>query len=248
MKRVENDRLYRDPALVEFYDIENSGDADFEYCRRLAQDCGSVLDLGCGTGQLAAAISDGREVFGVDPANAMLDVARARPGGSDVTWIEGDARSARLGRRFDLIVLTGHAFQVFLTENDRRAVIDTIAAHLTPGGRFIFDTRNPAREEWREWTPEPSKRVVEHPRFGVVEAWNDVAQDLTTGIVTYETFYRLASGVTLSAQSQIAFPRKAEVGRLIDEAGLMVDCWMGDWGGSAWSEHSHDIIPFGRPA
>ena len=49
----------------------------------------------------------------------MAKAAAARPGGARVQWITGDARTIRLGRRFDLVVLTGHAFQVFLTDYDR---------------------------------------------------------------------------------------------------------------------------------
>lgn len=83
------DPIYSDPDFVQFYDIENqSGRADFEYCIGLAVNRGSVLDLGCGTGQLAAELADGHSVTGVDPASAMLDVARRRAGGDRVDWVE----------------------------------------------------------------------------------------------------------------------------------------------------------------
>jgi SAM-dependent methyltransferase len=245
---MDEDRLYGDPALVAFYDIESTDRVDFDFCRRFAGGYRSVLDLGCGTGELAASLSEGREVFGVDPAGAMLDVARRRPGGAGVTWVESDARSVRLGRRFELIVLTGHAFQVFLTAADRCAVLDTIAAHLSPGGRFIFDTRNPAREEWREWTEERSRRTVEHPAHGRVEAWNEVDHDVATGVVIYRTLYRLSDGMVLSADSRIAFPGKDEVERSIGEAGLAVERWLADWAGGAWSPDALEIIPIGAPA
>jgi len=174
---MDEDRLYHDPALADFYDLENGWERspDFAFCKALASDAGSVLDLGCGTGGLAVALCEGRTVVGVDPAPAMLDIARAKPGAGRVDFVEGDARSVRLGRRFELVVLTGHAFQVFLTREDRRAALATIAAHLAPGGRFIFDSRDPARREWEEWGPGESHRLLTHPRFGAVSAWNDVA-------------------------------------------------------------------------
>ena len=43
------DRLYDDPALVQFYDLENAWGPDFDLCARLAAEARSVLDLGCGT-------------------------------------------------------------------------------------------------------------------------------------------------------------------------------------------------------
>ena len=241
------DRLYSDPDLVQFYDIENERGVDFDYCVRFAGDARSVLDLGCGTGQLAAALADGRSVTGVDPASAMLDIARRRAGGDSVDWVEADARNVRLGRRFDLVLLTGHAFQVFLTMGDREAVIGTIAAHLVPGGRFIFDTRNPAVEEWLEWTPERSHRMLDHVGLGTIKAWYDVRRDATTGVVTYSTQYDiLGRKEILSAESRIAFPAKEELAGLIDEAGLTVEKWLGSWLGEPYGPTSPEIIPIGR--
>jgi len=242
----EVDRLYHDPALVRFYDLEYDRGADFDYCRRLAHDAGSLLDLGCGTGVLAASLGEGRAVTGIDPAGAMLAVARQRPGGEYVDWVEADARSVRLGRCFDLVVLTGHAFQVFLSDDDQRALLHTIAAHLAPQGRFIFDSRNPLVERWHAWTPEKSWRLIEAPELGAVEVWNDVAHDAETGIVTYETHYRARSGGRhWSASSRIRFTGREALGRRLDEAGLAAKVWLGDWYGAAYNSASSEIIPLG---
>jgi SAM-dependent methyltransferase len=248
---MDEDRLYHDPALAAFYDLENGWERspDFAYCRAFAADAASVLDLGCGTGELAVALAGDRLVVGVDPAAPMLEIARAKPGAGRVDFVEGDARTLRLGRRYERIVLTGHAFQVFLTTDDRRAVLSTIAAHLAPGGRFVFDSRNPACREWEEWGPDDSMRLLEHPRFGTVAAWNDVACDPETGIVTYETHYEVrATGKRLSAASRIAFPDKIELEALIAEAGLRVEHWLGDWQGSAWQPGARELIPLGTLA
>lgn len=243
------DRLYDDPELVQFYDLENGWRADFDLCARLAADVRSVLDLGCGTGELAAGLAQrfpDCAVTGADPAASMLAVARRRPGGERVEWVEADARTLDLGRRFDLIVLTGHAFQVFLTPQDQLAVLRTIARHLNPRGRFVFDSRNPTAEEWRAWVPAESQHEVEHPTLGTVEAWNDASHDPASGIVTYETHYRVAaSGEHLTATSKIRFTPKEELEVLIAEAGLHVTRWMGDWRENAWTPGSKEIIPLG---
>ncbi len=241
-----DDRLYIDPELVQFYDLENEGGADLDYCIAFAKGARSVLDLGCGTGQVAVTLAPGRNVTGVDPAGAMLDVARGRPGGESVEWVEADARHVRLGKKFDLVLLTGHAFQVFLTAEDQRAVLATIAAHLAPEGRVIFDSRNPAAREWLEWVPEESQRSVQHPRLGTVQAWNDAAWDETAGVVTYDTFYEAAGGRRFHAQSKIAFPGKDVLAKMLHEAGLAVDRWLGDWHGAPWTPASREIIPIGR--
>jgi SAM-dependent methyltransferase len=242
------DRLFHDPELVQFYDAENGWGADTRYCRHLAATAASVLDLGCGTGLLAAELGTTHEVWGVDPAAAMLDVARNREGGSAVTWLEADARTVRLGRRFDLVVMTGHAFQCFLTDADQLAVCKTIAAHLAPGGTFIFDSRNPSREEWREWGPEASRRHFDLPPHGRIEAWNDVRQDTATGIVTYDTQYRNSDGRAWMASSRIRFASKDSIADRLQQAGLHAHRWMGDWQGSEWSATSAEIIPVGTGA
>ena len=247
---MSGERLYNDADLAQFYDLDNGWADDTRFCLDLAMDAGSVLDLGCGTGLLAVEIAtSGKRVVGADPAAAMLDVARGRPGGDRVRWVEADARAMRLGETFDLIMMTGHAFQVFLTSEDRLAVLSTIAAHLSPDGRFIVDSRNPAVEEWREWTQERSHRIVEHPSLGPVEAWNDVSRDEATGIVTYDTFYRATDDSrTFSATSKLGYPEKDEIERLIADAGLTVERWMGDWRGGALSGDTPEIIPLGRLA
>lgn len=241
------DNLYHDPEMAQFYDLENRWAADFDYCSQLAEEAQSVLDLGCGTGQLAASLADRRTVVGVDPAAAMLNIARRRPGGERATWVEADARRLRLDRRFDLVLLTGHAYQVFLSDEDQQALLSTIAAHLAPGGRFIFDTRNPTAQAWRDWTPEQTRRSLEHPALGTVEAWSDVVHDAATGIVTYQTHYRIpASGRQVSAESQIRFITRERLSALLDHAGLKVEEWLGDWEGGAYEPTSREIIPVGR--
>ena len=53
-----------------------------------------VLDVACGTGNVALpAAAAGARVTGLDLVPSLLDIARSRPGGGDVEWVEGDAES-----------------------------------------------------------------------------------------------------------------------------------------------------------
>lgn len=241
------EQLYHDADLARYYDVENPWSDDLAYCSGLMKGRRSLLDLGCGTGLLAATVAaTGKRSVGVDPAGAMLDIARSRPGGDKAVWIAGDARDVRLGERFDLVTMTGHAFQVFLTRADRLSVLKTIAAHLAPEGSFIFDSRNPEREEWREWTPDRSLRQFTHPHLGEVTAWEEVSQDPATGIVTYRTSYRRhADDAIDTAAARLAFAPRAEIAGLLDEAGLRAQAWLGDWNGVPWAPDSREIVVVG---
>ncbi len=245
---VGNDPLYTDPEFAQFYDLENGWGDDFTYCADLAKCAGSVLDLGCGTGELLATIAPKRAV-GVDPAGAMLELARARKGGDKVEWLQADARHLILEERFDLIVLTSHAFQVFLTDEDQHAALATIRRHLAPNGRFVFDTRNPARKAWEDWTPERSLRRLSHPKLGEVKVWNDADYDANSHIVSITAHYQPASDTRVyTAVSRIRFTPQPELAARLEAAGLAVSSWMGDWQGCQYGKDEKEIIPIGRLA
>lgn len=84
---------------------------------------------------------------GVDPAPRMLAVARSRPDAVRVTCVNGTARDLPTGP-FDAAVMTGHAFQCLLTDEEILETLTEVRRRLAPGGRFLFETRNPARRAW----------------------------------------------------------------------------------------------------
>lgn len=243
------DPLYNDPELAQFYDWDCPWTADFDWFASLVGDRSPVLDIGCGTGMFTTALAArGIEAVGVDPADAMLAIARHRPGGERVTWIEADARGLNLGRRFMAVVMTGHAFQSLLTSEDRLACLVAIRAHLAPGGRFFLDSRNPDARDWEAWTPAATREINPHPDHGPVERWNDAALLPDSNVVRYETHYRLTDGRVLSATSDIAFPSLDDLAALIEKAGLVVETWAGDASGGPLRPGCPDLIPIGRPA
>jgi SAM-dependent methyltransferase len=79
-------------------------EAQPRFSGQLAVEVGAALivDVGCGTGLITCELArEGYRVIGVDPAPAMLRVARQRPFGDRVRWIEGDTpvRRATAGCR-----------------------------------------------------------------------------------------------------------------------------------------------------
>ncbi|MEO0679316.1 MAG: class I SAM-dependent methyltransferase [Pseudomonadota bacterium] len=242
-----HDPFYDDPAFVRFYDPSEGWGPAFDAAMRLAEGAGSVLDLGCGTGVLAVALArTRREVWGVDPAGAMLDVARERPGGAAVTWVEAPAQDFDLGRRFDLICMTGHAFQCLLTEADRRAMLRRCAVHLAPNGRLIFDSWSPRRRVWGAWTPQRQRFEVEVDGVRALR-WSDAAQDPVQGIVAYRSHVLIeGAAAPMTAVSRLAFPSREALVADLAAADLHADRWFGDWQGAPWTPEAENIIPVAR--
>ncbi|WP_244562538.1 class I SAM-dependent methyltransferase [Ensifer aridi] len=109
------DRHYEDPSLAEIYDLTSGWSIDRDFYLALAGGSPKrILDLGCGTGLLCDAYAAlGHDVTGVDPAKAMLDVAKRKPHGSEVEWIEASAQEFRSEKEFDLIIMTATPFRSF---------------------------------------------------------------------------------------------------------------------------------------
>jgi streptomycin 6-kinase/ubiquinone/menaquinone biosynthesis C-methylase UbiE/RimJ/RimL family protein N-acetyltransferase len=150
------DEHYLNPKLARIYDFNSGWNHEREFYLKLAGDAPKkILDLGCGTGLICNALAaNGHQVTGVDPAIAMLNVAREREFGDHVNWIQSRAQDLNLGENFDLIIMTGNAFQVFLTETDLNAICAAIQRHLSPEGLFVFESRNPNLDWSSRWNYE----------------------------------------------------------------------------------------------
>lgn len=246
MNNPNSTGLYSDPELAQFYEVNDHNRLDYDVISKLAKGARSVLDLGCGTGVLSARLAKNADVVAVDPAGAMLDIARQRYAEMNIDWIEEDARDLRLDRKFDLIVLSGHAFQVFLTKEDQCQVLNTIAEHLTDEGRFVFDSRNPYFSASKERIKAETIRKFEHSQLGEVEAWNESAYDVHSGVLTYSNSYRLVGASEIkTAQEQIKYTPKTTLMELMDEAGLDIIQCFGDWDETPFQKTSREIILIG---
>ena len=87
-----------------------------------------VLDLGAGTGKLAAVAAElGHDVVAVDPSREMLEVCRRRPG---IDTMVGAAESIPLAHGSVDAVIVGQAFHWF----DHARALPEIARVLRPNG------------------------------------------------------------------------------------------------------------------
>jgi len=234
---------YTDRRLASCYDAINPPDAGHAFYLALAGDRPkTVLDMGSGTGRLAVALAErGHRVTGAEPSPGMMQVARGRPGAGHVTWVESNAASLTLETRFDLIIMTGHVFQVFLEDDEVRATLRNFRAALADGGTFAFETRNPLVEEWRDWIPSLTRETIEVPGIGAVEVHNDIAA-AAGNLVTYETHFRFAADDVEVTADTLRFMDQAELAAFLRDAGFTETTWFGSWDRSPVSPASPEII------
>ncbi|WP_417688529.1 class I SAM-dependent methyltransferase [Roseibium sp.] len=235
---VSVDEHFVHPRLAALYDITSGWGADREYYVSLAgRAAKAVLELGAGTGLVARKLAElGHDVVAADPSQTMLDVGRAQRFGNLVEWTNAPAQVLAFDRKFDFIFMTGHAFQVLLSDHDILATFNAVRAHLAPDGVFAFESRNPAFDWKSAWDDE---RAFEgrDGTFAVQTLW----RDFDGSVLEFEHIYRFEDETICSA-SKLRFTHAEHLLRLSEAAGLQHSAIYGDWDGSAFSPRAPEII------
>jgi ubiquinone/menaquinone biosynthesis C-methylase UbiE len=163
-------RIY-DNGLVQRFAYRANHDAVVGALR--AHRATRIVDVGCGTGILAARIErelNPEVVYGCDPSQGMLERARARAGA--VRWIQGAAEELPLADGAVDAVVTTEAFQFF----DQPAALQEFHRVLEPQGHLVIAMIAPAvpipdavldriPATWH--TPAGMRRLVEAAGFEV---------------------------------------------------------------------------------
>jgi SAM-dependent methyltransferase len=239
--------LYR-RRMAEQYDAHNPWAADNEFYLELVMSAPSVLDVGCGTGMLlhrARQAGHQGRLCGVDPDPAMLDQARVRP---DVDWVLARAASMTWDREFDLAVMTGHAFQQLIADEDLRMSLAAVRAALRDGGRFAFETRNPAPRPWQRWQRADPIEITDdngatvlvrrHARIVVADDLVHINSVLTTP----------ATGGEQIVRSSLRFLHPQALAGFLADAGLVIEEQYGSWDRAPLTGTSPEIITIARRA
>lgn len=163
-----NRRAYDDVRVVALYDLDNPPGEDHAYFRRAAEESGArrIVDLGCGTGSLTVTLTgDDRAVVGIDPAEAMLRVARARPGGDRVEWRRGTAELIEPASA-DLVIMSGNVAMHLIGQDWQQEPTE----RTTAAGRLVESEATSAPDadgvvvhRWR----------TEYSDEGVDRVWSD---------------------------------------------------------------------------
>ena len=221
---------FLDPRLVAVYDADFRWGRDDDFFLAVLNEtpASRVLDLGCGTGRLTLAIAAaGHTVTGVDPAPASLEAARAKPGGGRVTWIEGTSQHAPTAS-FDTAVMTSHVAQFFVDDDEWASTLADLRRALVPGGRLVFDTRDPNARGWQRWNPTRSRHQVTLPDGKPVDTWTEVTA-VVDGTVSSAIHYLFPGGEALLSTATLRFRTEPELRLSLRDAGFDVMQIYGGW-------------------
>jgi SAM-dependent methyltransferase len=234
-----------DDDAAELYDLMYSWDAtrrpDDAFYLELVMAAEAVLDVGCGTGSMlhrARETGHRGRLVGLDPDRAMLDRARRR---TDVEWVAGTAADACWNQEFDLVTMTGHAFQCLVDDEELRRSLVAIRAALRRGGRFAFETRHPQARAWQDWNPANATDVTGPAgrRLRLTHQVESIIGDLVT---LTETISQPDGAILRTDRATLRFLGPPTLNAFLTDIGFIIDAQYGDWHHRPITETSREII------
>jgi 2-polyprenyl-3-methyl-5-hydroxy-6-metoxy-1,4-benzoquinol methylase len=97
---------------------------------------GKVIEIGCGTGWLSAALAMFVSIVGMDLSTDAVEEAKRR--GSSATFLAGEFLGMNFPEKFNMVITVDTMAHV----PDHAAFIDKVSSVLVPGGVFLLMTQN----------------------------------------------------------------------------------------------------------
>lgn len=185
----------------------------------------------------------------------MLDRARSKSIGLPARWVEGDARTFDLREQFQLIFLTGKAFQAFVTNTEQAALLQRVYTHLHDQGLFAFETRNPllpntktrnglfvpleTRNNEENWPSFMNAHGYE-VRVLTTQVYDHVAQ--IVHLTGYERWYEGEKEHTRVTRTALRYTFPQELAALLHYNGFTILRQYGDWNQEPLTATSPSII------
>lgn len=241
--------MFSDADAAAFYDVTDPWNpaayASDAFYTRLVMAAGSVLDVGCGTGSMlhhARDLGHTGRLAGIDPDPEMLARARRRTG---IEWVLGRAADAAWNREFELATMASHAFQCLIGDDEVRDSLAAIRAALVDGGRFAFETRNPAARAWLEWNPDNATEFRDGAGRTLRLAHR--VESVDGDVVTVAETTADADGVPLREErARLRFLDVEPLTGFLAGAGFAVEELYGDFHGGPLTADSREIVVIAR--
>jgi SAM-dependent methyltransferase len=204
---------------------------------------GRALELAIGTGRIGLPLAArGIEVAGIELSSAMLARLRAKPGGDAIEVVVGDMTSERVAGSFSLVYLVFNTIENVTAQAGQVAVFRNAAAHLAPGGCFLFECMIPDLRR----LPEGETAVVfdaSERHFGV-DTYDVARQGLTS-----HHFTKRDDGTWEYGAGPFRYVWPAELDLMAELAGLRLrERWSG-WDRRPFRHDSrHHVSIWEKPA
>jgi ubiquinone/menaquinone biosynthesis C-methylase UbiE len=158
------------PAHVVDHYLEKRARFVIAHCPR-----GTALDVGCGTGALAARLADaGYEMTGVDPSDGMLRVLEQRR--AKVRGMKGSGTALEFpDDSFDLVYCVAVMHHIAAADDVRRTLAEMVRV-AKPGGRVLIWDHNPRNPYWRLLMARVPQDTGEERLIGVDELLRGLSQ------------------------------------------------------------------------
>lgn len=245
--------LHHDPSVYgdriagiydELHDWHLDTGAAVEALAGLAGD-GPVLELGVGTGRVAAPLAErGLEVHGIDASEAMVARMREKPGGDRVRVAMGDFAEVRApGGPYSLILVVFNTLFALQSQEEQVRCFRGVAEALAPGGRFVVEA----------FVPDPAR----FDRGQRVEAFRADADRVVLEASIHDPVgQRVASqhvviedGETRAYPADIRYAWPSELDLMARLAGLELRHRWGGWKGEPFTaESSRHISIYQEPS
>lgn len=235
---------FSDSRLVSLYDTLNPFGDDSEFFCKQAEKMSAknIIDLGCGTGLLTCELEKrGHQMIGIDPAEAMLAIARNKPNAKKIEWIEGSFEQMD-GLKTDMVLMTSHVAQFFLEKKEWKEMLYASYEALNTGGHLVFDIRRLTNPPFVGWPTEDNRRKFEDTALGTVEWWFKLLS-VENKRVRYELHYFFTqSGEEVVSVNELVFHTQDEITKALLDVGFEIETIYGDWDSSLVSLDSSEMI------
>lgn len=239
---------------AEFYDALHRGSpGDLEYYKGSCALASSLLELGCGSGRVLAALSaPDRECTGIDIHPGLLELARNKFAKTPNTRVLAqNMLELSLDTSFDRILLPFCGVYCIETLPDLDRLFIGVAKHLNPDGIFILDTYNAELFHLDEDEPDQEQEPHEHERVNVrgvsyrvfeQSRWDRGQQRILVSYLHAATDPNAARDAGLPdevvAELLHRYWLRDQLDASAKRAGLARCDAFGDFEGSAWSKDS----------
>lgn len=240
-------------AIAAYYDREHEDFQDDIMFYRQALPGGPVLEIGVGTGRIAAALLEADfEVWGIDTSPKMLERARERLGAdSRIHLLHESIRTLDLDVRFKSIIFPHNTLWHLPSADDQVEALIVAGRHLEPDGLLVLAHSNPLNMADRGSRGELRQRfrhvLGEVTVVGTSAAWDDEAQQRLTLDLSFHETARDGMARVVNAELVLRYAYASELTLMLELAGFRLHYLYGSYTLDVYETESPALIALAGP-